>query len=257
MSGREVRLIVVVGLLLFFGYMPRSSLPSNKPEMGGVLILSAVLVPAMVVEAKVAREDGLPGSDVFYVPELQEGSHLVPHDGGHRGGGRAVENRRSSFWLSGKSSSSPKFEDELRRPYWLPVSFTPSVIFLAKGWLLRALASGLAPALLLPPGLQAYWEAVLLRLRFHLSLFWALLLKEVGWRSDDPKWFVPGGGRTVSVLWQLSGPDCNQNSCFRVLPAKIRDWFVIFLLLSPCLGFVTQLLFRTHPVFKKKKKNYT
>ena len=63
-------------------------------------------------------------------------------------------------------------------------------------------------------------------------------LSPTSWRSGGPKWSVPDGCRGESRLVQHIGPDRNRISCFRVILAKYRYWFVISFLLSPYLNYI-------------------
>lgn len=220
----------------------------NKPDLEFSFLLPVICVAALVVGALVtgagwmARSEGLP------VPELQDNPHLAPCKGNHQGGGYEAESRwRSSIWQLERSSSSPMRVEGLWRQSLshadsddrLPASSTPSMILMTKGRSHGAKAStGVGSSS--SSRLHAQREAVLRRLGGHLSFF---RLTMAGWRSGDPKWCVPGGGRTGSKQAQCFGPDCNRSFRFRVLLAKTRDWFVMFFLLSPLLRFVMSLLF--------------
>jgi hypothetical protein len=100
--GRRVCPLVVVGVLFssFFYAEVRPELASCSWRPWWGIPQSAVL---QRLESKMdGFFAGCFNNQLAGLPDLEEGSHLVPHDGGHRGGGCSVENRRSSsFWLSG------------------------------------------------------------------------------------------------------------------------------------------------------------
>jgi hypothetical protein len=212
------------------------------------LLLPLICVVVVVASMLIAGEDWQDGSEACSVPDLKECPCSARSAGDHRGDGACVKSSSSAWiWQLGKNSSSPTPTVELRRQpkhaffRWAVSAILP-VISRAEWRPQEASVSMATQAYLLPPGMKAKREVALQWFRIRLFLFQFLQLRMAGRRAVCPKWFVPGGARIVSELWQKIGPDCNLSSPFRVLHGKSRDWLVIFFLLCPCMRFVLSLL---------------
>lgn len=156
-------------------------------------------------------------------------------------------------WRLYCGSSSSALVEELWRLSWslpsfgglgsggrLPVSEASPVTFLAEGRPHGAMAPGVLRRQLLlflpasmPKGRQcSFGFESTPPSGFSWNREWR------GGGPATPSGFVPGGGQTVSKLKLRSGPDCFLRSQSRVLPAKNRDFGVIFFLFRSLWSFV-------------------
>jgi hypothetical protein len=219
---------------------------SNKPDLELSPLLPVICILAMVAGRWITEVGQMVGSEAPGVPLLEISSRCALCVAGHRGGGDGAEIRWNSLiWRLGKCSLSSELRAELRRQLLSsenggrqPVSLSSSVTQMAEGRPQGADASADASSSS-SSRLEAIGEAVLQLLGVHPTLLW---LEAMGWRAGGPKWFVPGGGRIVSVRWRQYGPDCCFRVRFEVLLVNFRDCSVFSFLLCPLVRFVLSQL---------------
>ena len=125
---------------------------------------------------------------------------------------------------------------ELRRALLLPVSAASQAIFLAEWRPREAMVSALAS--FLPPGLMPFERQLF---NFNMESSSSIFVRR--WSSGGPvipSGFVPGDGKTGSVLELIFGLDCNLDSLDRVLLVSFTDYAVV--LFDKCFKIACNIL---------------
>lgn len=219
----------------------------NNVDLKLPFLLPVICFVVMAAATFITGAGQKAGSDVPSVPVLEISFCCALCAAGHHGGGVRTEVQWSSLiWRLGRSSLSSASRVELRRQPLSsekggrqPVSSIAPVNQLAEGQPQGAVTSVDAPSSS-SSRLEAIREAVLQQLGVHPNLFYSEMM---GWRADSPKWFVTGGGRSISERRWQPGPDCNLTVRFGVLHAISRDGSVISFLVCPVMRFVPSQLF--------------
>lgn len=176
------------------------------------------------------REGAGGGSDSSFsnkldlVPDLEDGHRLVLFSRCCHGDGNGNRTRcRARFPRLGWCIFSSVPGVELRHALLLSVSAASPTTFLAEWRPREAMVSALAS--FLPPGLMPLGRQLFsFGMESSSSVFYR---RWSGGCPVIPSGFVPGDGRTGSVLELIFGLDCNLDSLDRVLLVSFRDYAVV------------------------------